>query len=69
MHGSNNTNYKKIKVWLLKLTNSVTLGQPQMPHACIKVDVSLSVWVVLEEKNHVGISRGMESPLLIYPAN
>ena len=50
MHGSNNvlsgfvvsaynTKYKKKKSWLFRLTNSVTLAQLKMFHACIKKQI------------------------------
>ena len=87
MHGSNNnflffyflftynTKYKKKRHWLFLLTNSITLAQLLLLHACITVQqprVCCSckclalVWVVLKEWNHVEIFQGLESPFLIY---
>ena len=73
-----NTKYKKKKSQLFRLTNSVTLSQLKMSHACIKKQIpSVCRWckyliggsVVLEEKNHVDISGSVESPFLIYSAS
>ena len=54
-----NAKYKKKKSWLFRLTNSGTLAQLKMFHACIEKQIPsvcrlskdlLGGWVVLEEK-------------------